>query len=89
MYSYDLQITSGTDWQAVANLGVSSVLQIVHNTAGLEDVPLLRVRFGAASSSNGFNVSSRDVLLFDKTLYVKPLGVVGVNRYTVNVTVYE
>ena len=42
MYSYDLQITSGTDWQAVANLGVSSVLQVVHNTAGLEDTPLLR-----------------------------------------------
>ena len=89
MYSYDLQITSGTDWQAVANLGVSSVLQVVHNTAGLEDVPLLRVRFGAASTSTGFNLTSKDVLLFDKTLYVKPLGVVGVNRYTVNVTVYE
>ena len=24
MYSYDLQITSGTDWQAIANLGTSS-----------------------------------------------------------------
>ena len=89
MYSYDLQITSGTDWQAVANLGVSSVLQVVHNTAGLEDVPLLRARFGAASTSSGFNISSRDVLLFDKTLYVKPLGTSGLTRFTVNVTVYE
>ena len=35
MYSYDLQITSGTDWQAIANLGASSVLQVVHNTAGM------------------------------------------------------
>lgn len=89
MYSYDLQITSGTDWQAVANLGVSSVLQMVHNTAGLEDTPLLRARFGAVSTSSGFNISSKDVLVFDKTLYVKPLGIEGVTRYTVNVTVYE
>lgn len=89
MYSYDLQITSGTDWQAIANLGTSSVLQVVHNTAGLEDTPLLRVRFGAASTSSGFNVTSRDVLMFDKTLYVKPLGVEGLTRYTVNITVYE
>ena len=89
MYSYGLQITSGTDWQAIANLGASSVLQVVLNTAGLEDTPLLRVRFGAASTSSGFNVTSRDVLVFDKTLYVKPLGVEGLTRYTVNVTVYE
>lgn len=89
MYSYDLQITSGSDWQAVANLGTSSALQMVHNTAGLEDTPLLRARFGAMSSSNGFNITSNDVIQFDSTLYVKPLGVDGLTRYTVNVTVYE
>ena len=89
MYSYDLQITSGTDWQAIANLGTSSVLQVVHNTAGLEDTPLLRARFGAVSTSNGFNITSKDVLLFDSTLYVKPLGVAGLTRYTVNVTVFD
>ena len=89
MYSYDLQITSGTDWQAIANLGTSSALQVVHNTAGLEDTPLLRARFGAVSSSNGFNIMSNDVIQFDSTLYVKPLGVAGLTRYTVNVTVYE
>ena len=89
MTSYDLQITSGTDWQAIANLGTSSVLQVVHNTAGLEDTPLLRARFGAASTSGGFNITSKDVLVFDKTLYVKPLGVEGTMKYTVNVTVYD
>ena len=89
MTSYDMQITSGSDWQAIANVGTSSVLQIVHNTAGLEDTPLLRARFGAVSSSNGFNITSKDVLLFDSTLYVKPLGVEGVTRYTVNVTVFD
>ena len=89
MYSYDLQITSGTDWQAIANLGTSSALQVVHNTAGLEDTPLLRARFGAVSSSNGFNIMSNDVIQFDSTLYVKSLGVAGLTRYTVNVTVYE
>lgn len=89
MTSYDMQITSGSDWQAIANVGTSSVLQIVHNTAGLEDTPLLRARFGAVSSSNGFNITSKDVLLFDSTLYVKPLGVEGVTRYTVNITVFD
>ena len=89
MTSYDMQITSGSDWQAIANVGTSSVLQIVHNTAGLEDTPLLRARFGAVSSSNGFNITSKDVLLFDSTLYVKPLGVAGVTRYTVNITVFD
>ena len=84
-----MQITSGSDWQAIANVGTSSVLQIVHNTAGLEDTPLLRARFGAVSSSNGFNITSKDVLLFDSTLYVKPLGVEGVTRYTVNITVFD
>ena len=89
MYSYDLTITSGTDWQAVANLGVSSVLQMVHNTAGLDDTPLLRCRFGASSSSSGFNIKGNDVLMFDTTLYVKPLGTAGLTRFTVNVTVFE
>lgn len=35
MYSYDLQITSGTDWQAIANLGTSSAMSTSGGSGGL------------------------------------------------------
>ena len=91
MYSYDLKITSKQDWQAIANLGVSSQLQLVYSTSKGPQ-PTLRCRFGATSNSAGFNLRVDDMVYFDSTLYVKPVGSsreVEESTYTVNVTVYE
>ena len=91
MYSYDLKVDSTHNWQAVVNTGVKSIVQLVHSSkAGI--VPVLRCRFGAASTSAGFNLYVGDQITIDSTLYVKPHNVsrdAGVSSYTVNVTVVE
>ena len=91
MYSYDLKIDSTQNWQAIVNTGVKTQVQLVHsNKAGV--VPVLRCRFGAASTSAGFNLYVGDVLTIDSTLYVKPHNVnrdSGITSYYVNLTVIE
>ena len=92
MQSYDLVIRSAQDWQAIVNTGEYCLVQLVKSTvSNRTDAPtVLRCRFGADSTSEGFNLKVDDVLQINTTLYVKvltPLVDAPVANYLVNVTV--
>lgn len=92
MYSYDLTINSAQNWQAIVNTGEYCIVQLVRSTvSNRTDAPtVLRCRFGADSTSEGFNLRMDDTLIINTTLYVKILTppIDGpVANYLVNVTV--
>ena len=92
MISYDLTISSAQNWQAIVNTGEYCLVQLVRSTVSNRmDAPtVLRCRFGADSTSEGFNLRVDDTLIINTTLYVKILTppIDGpVANYLVNVTV--
>lgn len=88
MESYDLIIDTTQNWYAIVNTGSYSTVQLVYSSKS-GATPILRCRFGAASTSSGFNLHVDDVLQIEKTLYVKAHNV-GRNEkvvnYAINVT---
>ena len=88
MDSYDITVDSTQNWYAIVNTGTYSIVQLVHsNKAGA--TPVLRCRYGATSTSGGFNLHVDDVIQIDRTLYVKAHNAgrdVTTVSYTVNIT---